>query len=57
MTVELQKKLLYILSLIAKLTTNSDLKIDKLNLLCEDDCDEMEKFILETKKLNKDEEA
>ena len=32
-------------------------KIDKLNLLCEDDCDEMEKFKLETKKLNKDEEV
>ena len=32
-------------------------KNDKLNLLCKDDCDEMEKFIMETKKLNKDEEA
>ena len=32
-------------------------KIDKLNLLCKDDCDEMEKFILETKKLNKDEKV
>ena len=32
-------------------------KLDKLNLLCKDDCDEMERFILETKKLNEDEEA
>ena len=32
-------------------------KIDKLNLLCKDNCQVMEKFIMETKKLNKDEEA
>ena len=28
-------------------------KVDKLNLLCKDDCGEMEKFIVETKKLNR----
>ena len=56
--VDVQKKLLYTISSIAKFTMNSDpKKFDKVNLLCKDDCDEMEKFILKTKKLNKDEET
>ena len=31
--------------------------IDKLDLMCKGDSEEMKKFVLETKKLNKDEEA